>query len=291
MKNRIQGTTKLIGLLGHPVSHSLSPQIHNSACDSNGADYAYLCFDVNPETNELQNVIEAYKALNVVGSNVTFPFKEAVIPYLDVVSPEVALIGACNTLVIDSETKKITGYNTDGEGLVCALDDEGVAFRGNKVILAGAGGAGRAIGIMLALRGAGEIVIAAPRKDKADDLIAAVHKENADFPIRYIPSDEENLKVELQDATVLINASPLGFEGREDMSVIEEASSLPPHVFVYDTIYSPAETKLMRIAKKAGCRTANGLSMLIWQAAVAYKYFTGLDMPVEYVKKNLQLQK
>lgn len=288
MNNRIQGTTKLLGLLGHPVQHSISPQIHNSACDKNGADYVYLCFDVEPGDDRLAQAVAALKTLGVRGANITFPFKSEIVRYLDVISPEVELIGTCNTLVVDPETKKITGHNTDGDGFILALEEEGAEFRGKKVILAGAGGAGRAIGIMLALRGAGEIVIAAPHEKPAVELIETIQRALPNFPVRYIHSNESSLKTELQDASLLINASPLGFKGMEELSIIEDSASLSPEVFVYDIVYSPAETKLMRIAKEAGCRTANGLSMLLWQGAVAYKYFTGMDMPMAHVKENLK---
>lgn len=287
MSNRIQGTTKLIGLIGDPIKHSRSPHMHNSACDKNGADYVYLCFEVKKTPESLGKVIEAYKTLNVVGSNVTFPYKEDVVKFLDHVSPEVQMSGTCNTIVIDQETKEITGYNTDGSGLVKAVDEIGVDFRGKKVVLCGVGGAGRAIAVKLALEGVGELCISEIVKEKYDAVEKSIHEHAPQVKVRFIDKSDESLKKELVDAVLLVNATTVGYKGAEDQSVVGSPDVLHPGVFVFDIIYAPAETKLMRIAKEAGCKVSNGIPMMLWQGALAYKNFTGEDMPIDYVKKEL----
>ncbi len=289
MTTRINGKTKLLALIGNPVDHSVSPIMHNEACRINGENYVYLAFPVpvSHEDDALKATIEAFKTLGVVGANVTYPLKKNILPFLDFQSQEVTMVGACNTIVIDEKTKKITGYNTDGEGLVRALDEAGAIFRGQKVVLAGAGGAGRAIAVSLAIEGAREIVVSAPRVEKATSLIDSIHEAFPHFLIRHINSSQEALGEEVEDAALLINATPLGFAHRQEESIITDSALLRPSLFVYDIVYSPAETRLMKVAKEAGCQTANGLSMLLWQGAIAYRYFTGVDMPVEEIKKAL----
>ena len=287
MSNRIQGTTRLLGLVGDPIKHSRSPHMHNSACDANGADYAYICFEVPSGEGQLKKVLESYKTLNVAGSNVTFPYKEEVIQYLDHVSKEVEMIGACNTIVIDDETKEITGYNTDGAGLVKAVDELGVDFRGKKVVQYGVGGAGKAIAVMFALEGVGELCICQRTVEKYEAIAATIKEYAPNVKVRHIAGDDATLKEELKDAVLFVNTTTMGYKGHEDECVIGSADVLNPDVFVYDIIYAPAETKLMKFAKEAGAKTCNGISMMLWQGAIAYKHFTGVDMPIDYVKKEL----
>lgn len=287
MSNRIQGTTKLLGLVGDPIKHSRSPHMHNSACDENGADYAYLCFEVPKGEGQLKKVLDAYKILNVAGSNVTFPYKEEVVGLLDHVSQEVKMIGACNTIVIDEKTKEITGYNTDGAGLIKAVDELGIDFRGKKVVLYGVGGAGKAIAVMFALEGVGELCICQRSIEKYEAVAKTIHEHAPNVKLRHIAGDDATLKKELEDAVLLVNATTIGYKGAEDQCIIGSPDVLNPNVFVYDIIYAPAETKLMKFAKEAGCQTCNGISMMLWQGAIAYKHFTGVDMPIDYVKKEL----
>ncbi|MDY4011616.1 MAG: shikimate dehydrogenase [Fusobacterium gastrosuis] len=285
MSNRIQGTTGLIGLIGNPLKHSRSPHMHNSAFEKLGLDYVYLCFEV-PEEG-LAKAIEALKTFNAKGSNITFPHKQKVLNYLDEISEDAKIIGSVNTIKIDSESKKITGYNTDGRGFIASLDELDIPFRNQKVVLAGVGGAGRAIAIQLAYEGVGELCIKELNKSLATEIKETINKYIPNIKVKIVKDDEASLKEELKDSSLLINATPLGMKGREDKCIISSAETLNSNVFVYDIVYDPRETLLMKYAKQAGCKTINGINMMIWQGAIAFKIWFGVDMPQEYVRQEL----
>jgi len=285
MANRIQGTTRLIGLIGTPIKHSLSPHMHNSAFEKTGQDYAYLCLEVGKEG--LKQAIDALKLFNAKGSNITFPNKQEVIQYLDEISEDAKIIGSVNTITIDDETKKIKGYNTDGRGFVASIEELKIDYKGKKVVVLGVGGAGRAIAVQLAYDGVGELII----KDIDEALMKEV-KETINNGIQNckvkLIGDEEALKEELKEAVLLINATPLGMKGRDNMCAISSAEVLNnTKAFVYDIVYEPRETKLMKYAKEKGLQTINGVNMMLWQGALAYKIWLGEDMPLDYVRGEL----
>lgn len=285
MSNRIQGTTGLIGLVGNPLKHSRSPHMHNSAFDKLGLDYVYLCFEV-PEEG-LANAIQALKTFNAAGSNITFPHKQTVLNHIDEITEDAKIIGSVNTIKIDNKTKKITGYNTDGRGFIASLDEQQIPFRGNKVVLAGVGGAGRAIAVQLAYEGVGELCIKELNSELATEIKNTINKYIPNVKVKILDNDEAFLKEELKTATLFINATPLGMKGRDDLCVISSADTLNPNVFVYDIVYDPRETLLMKYAKEAGCKTVNGINMMIWQGAIAFKIWFGVDMPQDYVRQEL----
>lgn len=285
MANRIQGTTRLIGLIGTPIKHSLSPHMHNNAFEKTGQDYAYLCLEVGKEG--LKQAIDALKLFNAKGSNITFPNKQEVIQYLDEISEDAKIIGSVNTITIDDETKKIKGYNTDGRGFVASIEELKIDYKGKKVVVLGVGGAGRAIAVQLAYDGVGELII----KDIDEALMKEV-KETINNGIQNckvkLIGDEEALKEELKEAVLLINATPLGMKGRDNMCAISSAEVLNnTKAFVYDIVYEPRETKLMKYAKEKGLQTINGVNMMLWQGALAYKIWLGEDMPLDYVRGEL----
>ena len=283
MANRIQGTTRLLGLIGNPIKHSRSPHMHNSAFEKTGLDYVYLCIE-KPE-GTFEEALDAMKKVNAVGGNITFPHKQIALKYVDEVSEDARRIGAVNTYKIDDETKKVTTYNTDGRGFIASLDYNNIPYKDKKVVLLGFGGAGRAIAVNLALNGVKELIIKDVSKESVDEMID-IMSEGCDIIIRSI-SMEEELAKELKDASLLINATPVGMSGNEDQSPVNNVETLNSDCFVYDIIYQPQETKLMRMAKKAGCETCNGIDMMIWQGAIAFNIWTGMDMPIDYVKQEL----
>lgn len=284
MANRLQGTTGLVGLIGDPIKHSKSPHMHNSAFEKLGLDYAYLCFET-PE-GKLKETLDALKTINAKGSNVTFPHKQNIINYLDEVSSDAEIIGAVNTIIIDPITKKTKGYNTDGRGFIASLDELNVEFRGKKVILCGIGGAGRAIAVQLAYEGVGELCII-KYKEAAENIKHVIDSNIINTNIRIISNDEEILKKEMADTVLFINATPLGMKGRENECIISSEKTLNKNIFVYDIVYEPRETQFMNYARKAGCKTINGINMLLWQGAIAFKIWFGIDMPQDYVRKEL----
>ena len=281
--NRIQGTTQLTGLLGYPLKHSKSPHMHNSAYDCLGLDYVYLAFELPEGT--IEQGLQSMKTLNAAGWNVTMPHKEKVLAHLDTVSQEARLIGSCNT--VKNDAGHLTGYNTDGQGFIRSLHEKSIAVKGEKVVMAGAGGAGKAVAVCLALEGVRELVIFNRELDRPRELAERIMNEMPDCKVRAELLDEAHISRELQDAVLFVNTTSMGMKGQEDLSAIENPASLPKHVYVYDVVYAPAETKLMKIAAQAGCKTQNGLDMMLWQGAIAFKIFTGEDMPIDYVRQEL----
>ncbi len=285
MTNRIQGTTMLLGLLGNPIKHSRSPHMHNSAFEKLGLDYVYMCFEV--PKGEVNKGLEALKTLNAVGGNITFPHKEDIVAYLDHITEDAQLIGAINTIRIDPETKEVKGFNTDGRGFIASLDEQKVEFRGKKVVLVGIGGAGKAIAVNLAMEGAGELVLGVRKEAQGQELKEILNINYPKTKIKVVVTSEENLKDELQDSALLINATALGMKGNDDKCIISSADPLHKDLFVYDIVYDPGKTKLLQYAEEKGCGISNGISMVLWQGAIAFKIWMGEDMPVDYIRGKL----
>lgn len=284
MANRIQGTTTLLGLIGYPLKHSKSPHMHNTSFEALGLDYVYMAFEV--EDGHIKEALDALKILSAKGGNVTMPHKSKVVEHLDEISPDAKIIGSVNTIKID-ENKKITGYNTDGRGLVKALQENGVDFKGKKIVMAGAGGAAKAVATQLAFDGAGELVLFNRTLCSAEAITDNINKNIPTCKARAEVIDEAKLVEEIQDAAILINATSLGMKATIDEAIISSADQLPKDIFVADIVYDPDETKLLRLAREAGCKHMNGLMMMIWQGAIAFKIWTGEDMPVDLIKKEI----
>lgn len=283
MVNRIKGTTALTGLLGCPVKHSKSPLIHNTAFEALGIDCVYLAFEV--EDGHIREALDAFRVLNGVGFNLTMPHKKKAMEFLDGISEEARLIGSVNT--VKNENGKMIGYNTDGKGFVMALREAGADFKGKKIVMAGAGGAARAVGIQLAYDGAGEVVIFNRTLSSAEEIADTINNNIPACKGRALEMDEEVLREELKDSAVLINCTSLGMKNSLDQSIVTSAETLHKELFVADIVYDPPKTRLLEIAEKAGCRFMNGLGMLIWQGAIAFKIWTGQDMPVDLIKREI----
>ncbi len=284
---KISGRTKLYGLFGSPVEHSKSPAMYNYCFEKWGLDNVYLAFDVPAE--EAGKAIEAFRTMGMKGANVTMPCKQAVVPYLDAVSDAVRLSGACNTIV--EQDGKLTGHNTDGEGYVINLKAHGVDIQGKKLVLLGAGGASTAIQVQSLLDGAERISVFNQRDAFWDRAEAKIQELQKEFPDRVIElldlADVALLAKKLGEADILTNATRVGMKPLDDLSLIKDLSMLRPELVVADTVYEPEETKLLRDAKAQGCKTVGGLGMLLYQGAAAVKLYTGREMPVEEIKKEL----
>lgn len=283
MNNRIQGTTGLTGLIGYPLKHSRSPHMHNSAFQKLGLDYVYLAFEV--EDGGIQEGLNAMKTFNAKGFNVTMPHKQKVVELLDDVSDDAKIIGSVNT--VKNEKGKLTGYNTDGRGLVKAIEESGVDYKGKKIVMLGSGGAARAVAIQLAFDGAAEIVMANRTLSKAEEIMKTINEKIPTSKGKAIEMDEAKIKEELKDASILINCTPIGMKSTIDQSPINNVDTFHKGLFVVDIIYDPLKTKFISIAEEAGCKTMNGIDMMIYQGALAFKIWTGEDMPIEYVKEVL----
>lgn len=281
---RIDGHTILIGLLATPIRHSMSPTMHNNAFAMLGLNYAYLAFEVGQQ--ELPSAVQAIRTLKMRGANISMPNKQAILPLLDDLAPAAKLAGAVNTVVNDHG--KLTGYTTDGIGFMQALAAENIDLRGEKMVLAGAGGAGTPIAIQAALDGVKEIVIVNrttdPQGSQAQKNVKIIN-EQTNAHARFVPlADQAQFKAELADATIYCDATGVGMKPLADQSLITDPSWLREDLIVYDTVYAPRTTKLMTIAQAAGVRHVfNGLGMMLYQGAEAFQLWTGQAMPVQEI--------
>ncbi|WP_313371026.1 shikimate dehydrogenase [Sedimentibacter sp.] len=283
MTNRIQGTTTLVGLLGYPVKHSMSPHMHNTAFKLLGLDPVYMAFEV--QDGDIKDGLDALRVLNAEGCNVTMPHKKKVMEYLDEISEDAKIIGSVNT--VKNNNGKLIGYNTDGIGFIKALEENDVEYTGKKIIIAGAGGAARAVATQLAYEGARELVLFNRTLSAAEEIVENIDKNIPDCKGRALELKEEELRKELQDASILVNCTSLGMKETIDMAVVSSSDAFHKDLFVADIVYDPPKTKLLKMAEEAGCRFMNGLMMIIWQGASAFKIWTGKDMPVALIKKEI----
>ena len=289
MAERITGHTELIGLMAYPIRHSSSPAMHNEAFAYLGLDYAYLAFEVDNST--LEDAVKGIRALKMVGSNVSMPNKTVVGQYLDKLSPAAKLCGAANTIV--NENGVLTGHITDGIGFMQALKDNDIDVIGKKMTIAGAGGAATAIEIQAALDGVKEISIFNIH-DKfwanAEETVKKINERTNCKATLYDLDDKEKLREEMADSYIFVNGTGVGMKPLEGMSVVPDKSFFRPELIVVDVPYSPLETTMRKMAKEVGCKTMNGLGMMLFQGAAAFKLWTGKDMPIEHMKEVLNIR-
>ena len=279
---QITGQTKIVGIIGDPIKHSRSPQIHNAAIAALGLDYVYVPFHVQPDN--LSAAIEGFKAANVVGINVTIPHKQNVIPYLDEISREAALIGAVNTLIFRDRT--ISGENTDAPGFLQAMQEEGFDLpHGGSAVIIGAGGSARAIVVALALAGVQTICIANRTVSRAVALATDL-SEKTDASIYGIGLDDPQLPNAVGTSQLIVNTASTSMDVSHPLLIDPEW--LEPQSIVYDIVYTPPETRLLQAAAEKDCHTIGGLGMLVHQGAIAFERWTGVNPPVETMRQALQ---
>lgn len=276
---KIKGSTNIVGLIGHPVEHSFSPPMHNAAFDALNMDYAYVAFDVNP--NDLKSAIEGAESLNIKGFNVTIPHKVDVMQYLDDLDEVARLIGAVNTI----DFKNLKGYNTDGIGAVKAIE-EVTSIKNKNVIVAGAGGASRAISFYIAKYGAESLTILNRNEAKAESLASDVSDSGL---IGEVASDSINaIGNYMESADVLIDTTPLGMHPNINDEPIVKADMMDEDLVVFDAVYNPNETVLIKEAIKANAKPVYGIKMLLYQGAESFKIWTGKTAPVDVMEKALR---
>lgn len=282
---QITGHTKLTGLLGSPVSHSISPMMHNEAFKQLDLDYVYLAFDVKEE--QLQTVTDGLRDMNVRGFNLTMPHKNAMCKLCDQLSPAAEIIGAVNTIVNDNG--KFIGHTTDGSGYMRALREDGHDIVGKKMTMLGAGGAATSIFVQAALDGVSEISIfnrRSPFWNRAESIIRDLTERTNCKINLYDYANPNILKREIAESSILTNGTSVGMAPHTDACLITDKSIFHKDLIVSDVIYNPRKTKLLELAEETGCKTQNGLYMLLYQGAEAFKLWTGQDMPVELIKKK-----
>ena len=289
MAERITGHTELIGLMAYPIRHSSSPAMQNEAFAKLGLDYAYLAFEVDNDT--LEDAITGLRALKMRGSNVSMPNKTVVHKYLDELSPAAEMCGAVNTIVNDNG--KLTGHITDGIGYMQSLKDNDIDVIGKKMTIVGAGGAATAIEIQAALDGVSEISIF-NRKDEfwanAEKTVEKINTKTNCKATLYDLADLDKLKEEIADSYLFANATGMGMKPLEGQTYIPDKSFFRKDLIVTDVVYFPRETEMLRMAKEVGCKTMNGLGMMLFQGSAAFELWTGQPMPIEYMKETLGIK-
>jgi len=278
----ISGKTLIYGIVGHPVEHTFSPGMHNSAFKKLGMDACYVPFAVPP--GNLEDAMRAVVPLGLRGLNVTVPHKERVLAYLDELSEEAGLIGAVNT--IEVRKGRLIGHNTDGRGFLRSLRKHGRLDPKGKIFLfIGSGGAARAVSFSLALAGAAAIFFRDIDARKAL-LLANDIREKTGVPSLTI--GHEKLPKYAAAADCLINASPLGLKRTDPLPM--PAKLIEKRHLVCDLVYNPPETALLKIAKKRGAKILSGLGMLLYQGVIAFEIWTGGEAPVLVMKNALARQ-
>jgi len=264
---------KIFGLLGYPIKHSFSPIMHNAAFRKLGISAEYRLFEKNPE--ELNSFLKNMNSQNIFGLNVTIPYKDQVLDFIKLGPDQSYLrnIGAVNTIVkINSE---FFGFNTDITGFQKHLSEQ-ISPLGKSVALLGAGGAARAISYTLAKAGVEKISIFDIDKEKAKSVALMLGGIFSDFDILDVNSIDE---LDIRNKDILINATPVGL--KESDPCLIDSSLLHKDLFVYDLIYNPSKTRLLHQAQEKGAKTSNGLGMLVYQGALSFMHFSGIDIPFE----------
>ena len=281
----ITGHTGFTGLLGSPVSHSISPMMHNESFRMVGLDLIYLCFDVKEE--QLDTAVAGLKAAGIQGFNLTMPNKNRMLALFDELSPAASLIGAVNTVV--NRDGKLIGHNTDGTGFWRSAEEAGFSSPDKNVTLMGMGGASTAIAVQAALDGVKELnIFARPTSrfwQRAEHLTEEMNKKTNCNVHLFEQNDTSMLKKCLDTSDILVNGTSVGMAPNTDSSILPDPALLHPELTVADVIYNPRETLLLKQAKAVGCSTFNGMYMLLYQGAEAFRLWTGVNMPVEHIKE------
>jgi shikimate dehydrogenase len=277
-RNKISTQTKILCIIGHPIAHSMSPLMHNIILQDLNLDYLYVAFDIEP--SRLEDAIRAMKALKIKGMNITLPYKEKAIPYLDKIDPLAEKIGAVNTVKLKDNL--LIGKNTDAEGAILALQDSGVDFNGRNVVLLGSGGAAKAVSYAIINNINNLTILNRTEKNAIKLKDRLIKSSNASIEAKKL--NERNLMIEIKKADILINATPIGMYPYQNESPVPE-KLIHEELTIFDLIYNPLETQIIKDAKKKGCKTLNGLDMLIYQGSLALKWWIGIE-PNKILLKN-----
>jgi shikimate dehydrogenase len=286
MKNTFRVNTQVIGLIGHPIKHSYSPFIHNVTIELKKLDYIYLPFDV-PAAN-LKNALKGMVALGIRGFNVTIPHKESILQHMNEVSEEASIIGAVNTIVNDQG--ELNGYNTDAHGVFESLLPYRDSIAGKDISIIGAGGAARAVIYTLIRNFKPSHINIINRTEQRADALKRYFKEKMKyehFTVQELfpPEIVETLK----NSRLIVNTTPVGMYPDIEDSITSLQNSFVKDQIVFDLVYNPMRTRLLKLASEAGAETIDGLKMLVFQAAKAFELWTGEELPVEELHKSLQL--
>ena len=281
-QQELTASTKLVGLIGWPVGHSISPIMHNAAFARLEMDWRYVGLPVSPQPPaRIGEAVLGIRALGLRGANVTVPHKQAVMPFLDGLTPAARAIGAVNTiLVVDDE---LIGDNTDAPGFIADLHEQGVAVTGMSALVLGAGGSARAVVYGLADTGAKAITVLNRSVERAEILVEEMAEffPACIFRTGRLPDDIPDANA---DADLVVNCTSVGMTPYAEEMPWDEETEFAPEQVVYDLIYRPAVTRLLQMAAADGAVTIGGLGMLIWQGALAFERMTGQEAPVDLMR-------
>ncbi len=279
----ITGTTRVVGVIGWPVAHSLSPPMHNAAFAHLGLDWVYVAFPVHPDG--VGEAVRGVRGLGLVGINVTIPHKQAVIEHLDELDQTAADLEAANT--IHNADGHLKGYNTDGPGLLRSLAEAGFQPSGKKVAVIGAGGSARAVVFALARAGASHIAILNRTLEKAVRLAELV-RSRCKFPaVEPLPLTGAASREAVESADAVIDCTSVGMHPHTDVPPVVPAEWLRPGQVVCDLTYNPRHTVLLKAARSRGATVVDGTGMLVHQGAIAFEIWTGRSAPVEVMRAAL----
>lgn len=283
--NKFNHNTNIVGVIGHPIKHSFSPFMHNIAFEMCDQNFIYLPFDVVPAN--LKDALKGMIALGIKGFNVTLPLKEKILPHMHVLSEDAGVIGAVNTVVNDNG--RLFGYNTDVNGIIKSLTPYKNEIADSTVTVIGAGGGSRSV-IYALIRHfkVGEIIILNRTGQKAESMkdyfTQKMHFDNFKA-FELVQPDVVNI---FQKSKLIINTTPVGMSPSVDDSPTEISTSFHNQHIVFDLIYNPIETKLLKMAKEQGAKTINGLTMFVEQGARSFEHWTGEEMDKEKIYKALE---
>lgn len=282
----MNGTTKVVGVFGHPIGHTLSPLMHNAAYAAMGLPYIYVPWHVLPE--QLGSAVAAIRALQLAGVNVTIPHKTAVIPHLDEIAPAAKLMGAVNT--IENREGRLIGHNTDAPGFLYSLQEQGGCDpAGRHILFLGAGGSTKPLAAQMLLAGAASVVIANRTLARAQALSQELQLLNQPGSVQAVALDVSAAAFcsALAAADVLINTTSVGMYPHHKTPPLVPAHLLHRQLLVCDIVYNPRKTALLTAAQQAGCRTLAGWGMLAYQGALSIEIWTGQKAPISLMLATL----
>lgn len=277
----IDGSTTIVGIFGAPIKHTASPAMHNAAFAALEMNWAYLAFPVDPQN--LRSALRGASDMGIVGINLTIPHKILALDWIDEIDAEARKLGAVNT--VSMEKGKLRGFNTDGYGFLKAIkEDFNLSIKGKRVLVLGAGGAGHGIAVKCAMDGAARVIVANRTPARIDPIAHEVRNTKTEFLALKLAA--EDIRKVIPDVDLVVNATSVGMEEHDSLGL--GADLFSPRLHVYDTIYRPAETELLRIAASAGAKVANGLSMLLHQGAKAFEIWTKRKAPLAVMRRALR---
>ncbi len=279
----VDGATQVVGVIGWPVQHSLSPPMHNAAFRALGLNWVYVAFAVPPDN--VGTAIAGMRALGLRGLNVTIPHKAAVVSHLDEISATSRQLGVVNTIV--NSDGHLRGDSTDGAGFIRALAEAGEGITDNRVVLIGAGGSARAVALAAAQEQPEELVIVNRTPQRAVELAELVRAAGGLEAVRSIALDSPEVATAVSSADVIIDSTPVGMYPHTDVAPVISPQWLRPCQLVCDLTYNPRETVLLQAAREAGARVLDGTGMLVHQGAIAFEQWTGEEAPVEVMRLAL----